>query len=258
MDDDVGQVPGPRARIPVLITADLVVFTIRQDSLRVLLIRRANEPYRGMLALPGGFMRQGENLQKTAERELEEETSLNPAILHLEQLGVYSEPDRDPRERVISTAFLAIAPNLPHPRARTDAQSADWYEVTEDLLGKLSFDHAQILRDGLERARSRLEETTVATAFCAETFTMSDLRRVYEVVWGHPLDPRNFQRKVRRTEGFIIETGVKRLDGGRPAMLYRRGTEAILHPSMLRPSRDTDHSALELVAGDSTRQERHL
>lgn len=221
-----------RSHAPVRITADLVILTVRDDRLNVLLVERANEPYQGRAALPGGFLRDDETLDDAARRELAEETALGER-LHLEQVGAYSAPDRDPRGRVVTVSYLAIAPSLPVPTAGSDARAARWSPVEE--VPPLAFDHDDILADALERARSKLENTTLATAFCAETFTIGELRRVYEVVWGTPLDPRNFNRKVTSTEGFVVPTGETRSpESGRPAALYRRGPATTLHPAILR------------------------
>jgi 8-oxo-dGTP diphosphatase len=223
-----------RPHAPVRITVDLVILTIRDDRLHVLLVERANEPYRGRQALPGGFLRDDETLDDAARRELAEETALGGDRLHLEQLRAYSAPDRDPRGRVVTVSYLAIAPSLPVPVAGSDARAARWAPV-DTVTGGLAFDHDEILADGLERARNKLEGTTLATAFCADTFTIGELRRVYEVVWGTPLDPRNFNRKVTSTDGFVVATGETRSpETGRPAALYRRGTATTLYPPILR------------------------
>ncbi|WP_308040639.1 NUDIX domain-containing protein [Streptomyces sp. PSKA30] len=226
--------PGSRPRANVKVTADLVVLTVRQAQLKVLLVERGKQPFVGKLALPGGFLREGEDLETTAHRELIEETGLDGADLPLHQLRTYSHPHRDPRGRVITTAFLAIAPNLPSPTASTDARTASWVAVEDTLMDKLAFDHRTILSDALEEARMLLEQTTLATAFCAETFTISELQQVYEIVWGMPVDPRNFRRKVMNVTGFVKDTGLKRPSNGRPATLYQRGPAQILHPAMLR------------------------
>ena len=102
---------------------------------------------------------------------------------------------------------------------------------------RLAFDHRRILADGVERAREKLERTALATAFCGPTFTIAELRTVYEAVWGAPLDPRNFYRKVRSVDGFIVPVkATRRTDGGRPAQLFRPGPHTTLHPPMVRPS----------------------
>jgi 8-oxo-dGTP diphosphatase len=220
----------------VKVTVDTVSFTIQQDTLEVLLIKRKHDPFKAHWALPGGFLRDDEDLTTAAERELAEETGLDGSTLHLEQLATYGTPDRDPRGRVVTVAYLAIAPDLPIPAAGSDASAARWVPVDE-VRGTLAFDHAQILDDAVERARTHLELTTLATAFCAATFTMGDLRHVYEVVWGRPLDPRNFSRKVGSTQGFVQPAGGMRApETGRPAALYRRGPARVLNPPLLRNS----------------------
>ena len=140
---------------------------------------------------------------------------------------------------MVSVAFLAIAPNLPTPVAGTDATSAHWVPV--NTVGHLAFDHDDILRDAVERARGRLEYTDIATDFCGQTFTIGELRTVYEVVWGTELDPRNFNRKITGIEGFIVDTGQKRApETGRPATLYRRGSATRLYPPMVRAANGSE------------------
>lgn len=221
----------------VTVTVDLVIFTVRDGALHVLLIDRGIEPYLKYPALPGGYIDKGETLEEAALRELHQETSLDARTLHLEQLRAYSDPQRDPRGRVITVAYLALGPDLPLPVGGSDAAAAYWAPVSDALARQLAFDHAAILRDGLEHARSQLEHTTVAAAFCTEPFTISDLRHIYEAVWGFKLDPSNFRRKVTRTDGFLEPTGQHHLpQTGRPALLYRRGKAATLSPPLLRTS----------------------
>jgi 8-oxo-dGTP diphosphatase len=215
------------------VTVDLAILTVRDERLQVLLVERGNEPYQGRLALPGGFLRVDEDVADAAERELKEETGLDGSSLPLEQLPVFGAPGRDPRGRVVTVPYLAIAPDLPVPVAGSDATGARWEPV--DAAGPLAFDHDDILGVAVERARGMLEHTTIATAFCGAEFTIGDLRHVYEVVWQRRLDPRNFNRKVGQTEGFVEPTGGKRVqDTGRPAALYRRGPATTLYPPMLR------------------------
>lgn len=229
----------------VLLAVDLVILTLRESCLHVLLIERGVEPYQGALALPGGFLNhEKEDLVTAAHRELAEEAGLGPDQLHLEQLGIYGAPDRDPRGRVISAVYLAIAPRLPEPVAGTDASKACWTPVAQVLSGEvqLAFDHVQILTDGVDRAREKLERSALATAFCGPTFTIAELQDVYEAVWGVTLDPRNFYRKVQSVDGFIVPAGSSRkTEGGRPARLFRPGPRSTtLHPPMTRPYGQAD------------------
>jgi len=233
-DDEPWQPP------PVLLTVDLVILTLRQGRLHVLLVERGVDPYRGMAALPGGFLRDAaEDITAAARRELAEEAGLAANTLHLEQYGVYGNPGRDPRGRVVSVAYLAISPGLPEPVAGTDAAGASWVPV-EDALSPavpLAFDHERIIADGVERARSKLEHSSLAAAFCGPVFTLAELQQVYEAVWGIRLDPRNFYRKIQATQDFVIGVGSARKAGaGRPARLFRRGPETVLYPPMLRPA----------------------
>jgi 8-oxo-dGTP diphosphatase len=220
---------------PFAVTVDLVVLTLTGDELCALVVRRGVSPYLGEWALPGGFVRADEDLSDAARRELAEETGLAPGTVHIEQLAGYGAPDRDPRMRVVTVAYLALAPDLPTPRAGTDAAEARWAPVRSLGREHLAFDHNRILADGVERARAKLEYSPLATAFCPPEFTVAELRRVYELVWDTRLDPRNFHRKVTGAEGLLEPTGrTTTRDGGRPAQLYRRGKAELLYPPMLR------------------------
>ena len=219
------------------LAVDLVVLTIRHGELCALVIERGIEPFIGQPALPGGFVLSDEDLESAAERELREETGLAGLRVHLEQLGTYGRPDRDPRGRVVSVAYLALAPDLPTPTGGSDALEAMWLPVgnRQDPKNRLAFDHEILLADGIERARSKLEYTPLASSFCADEFTVAELRRVYEAVWGVELDPRNFHRKVTSTPGFVQPTGKRTTrDGGRPAQTYRAGDAKTLYPPLMR------------------------
>src|SRR5499426_2114429 len=202
----------------VAVSVDLVILTVRANKLSVLVWRRHADPHAGFWELPA-----------TAARVLGERAGLPDAPIHLEQLQTYGYPDRDPRQRVVAVAYLGLAPDLPAP----DKPRMSWQPV--DGLPEMAFDHLRILQDGVERARAKLEYTTLGAAFCQDTFTVAELRKVYEIVWGTPLDPRNFHRKVTGAERFLVDTGSASSSGGRPAQLYRRGDTDILHPPMLRP-----------------------
>lgn len=216
----------------IAVTVDLVILTVRGQALSALVWRREAAPYAGRWALAGGFIRLDEDLSAAAARVLGERAGLAGAPVHLEQLQTYGYPDRDPRQRVISVAYLGVAPDLPAP---TQAQMS-WHPFSSLTAAAMAFDHARILRDGVERARAKLEYTTLGAAFCPGEFTVAELRRVYEIVWDTPLDPRNFHRKVTGADQFLQPTDAFTVrDGGRPARLYRRGPAELLHPPMLRP-----------------------
>jgi 8-oxo-dGTP diphosphatase len=216
------------------VTVDVVCLTVRDGAFQVLLVERGEPPFRGRLALPGGFVQVDENLEEAARRELRDETGIE-APRFVEQLATYGEPGRDPRGRTVSVAFLAIAADLGDARGGSDAAAADWHRVDQLLHDDslLAFDHAAILADGVERARGKLEYTPLACDFCPPEFTIAELRRVYEAMWDLRLDPANFHRKVTRAEGFLVETGKAAEQAvGRPAQLYRRGAAERIFPPL--------------------------
>lgn len=217
------------------VAVDLTVLTLRNGALNVLLIQREDEPHRGAWALPGGFVRQGEDLDEAAYRVLADEASLGSGAVHLEQVRTFGTPGRDPRGQVVSVAFMALGADLPDPRRGDDVADARWWAIEELAEVQLAFDHATVLDCAVERARSKLEYTTLAVTFLAEEFTISQLRGVYESVWGSTLDAGNFHRKATRTEGFLEQLDRHAAPtGGRPARLYRAGSGSSLVPPLLR------------------------
>jgi 8-oxo-dGTP diphosphatase len=223
---------------PVALTVDLVVLTIRDGAAQLLTVRRAAPPFAGMWALPGGFVGEHETLDDAALRELREETGVDLSAGHLEQLGTYADPGRDPRMRVASVAYLALVPDLPDAVAGSDAADARYWPLTDIVdTGGFAFDHARIIADGIERARAKLEYSTLATTFLRDEFTLGELRRVYEAFWNTTMHPSNFARKVLSSDGFVVDTGAlsdPSVVKGRPARLYRAGPAAMIHPPLLR------------------------
>lgn len=219
----------------VSVTVDTVALTIRDDRLCVLLIRRGSEPYAGSWALPGGYVEPDETLARAAARELEEETGIR--VETLEQLATYGDPGRDPRGHTVSVAHLAVLPDAQEPTGGDDASEAAWRPLDELEPDELAFDHDKVLADGVERARAKLEYTNLATSFVPEEFTVSELREVYDVIWGARLDPGNFHRKVAGSTGFVEPTGRYRKGGsGRPARTFRAGPAVALNPPLTRRS----------------------
>lgn len=209
------------------VTVDVVILTMSDGRLQVLLVRRGVEPFQGMWAIPGGFKRPEETLDDAAERELREETSVDSASV-LRQFGAYGDPGRDPRMNVVTVAYLAVLPDIGRVVAGSDAASAALVPVTDVLEGQveLAFDHRRILSDAVERVRVDLELRGIATAFVGATFTLAELRAVYEAVWGVHLDGANFRRSVLAEDGWVIPTGRRARPGstgGKPAELYRAG-----------------------------------
>lgn len=207
------------------VTVDVVLFAYRNNDLQVLLIRRKKWPYEDYWAIPGGFVQMNESLEQSALRELCEETGV--IDVYLEQLYTFGNPDRDPRTRVISVAYFALVSG-DHARqvqGGDDAAEARWWSLAE--LPPLAFDHDRILRYAHQRLRWKLEYTALGFLLLPETFTLSELQAVYEVVLGEQLDKRNFRRKIL-SAGVLEETGDHRNGGQRrPARLYRFTAAAI-------------------------------
>ncbi len=209
------------SRFPAFgVTVDVVILTMSQGTLHVLLVRRGEAPFQGMWAVPGGFKRPTETLEEAAKRELSEETGVDAASL-LAQFGAYGDPERDPRMNVVTVGYLAVLRDVGAVVAGTDAADAALVPVSEVLHERLdlAFDHLRIVRDAIERVRIELEVTGIATAFVGTTFTLAELRAVYEAIWGVQLDAANFRRSVFAEDGWVIATGRRAQPGpagGRP------------------------------------------
>lgn len=200
------------------VTTDIVLFTVRDERLQVLLIRRRNPPFQGNWALPGGFLDMDEDLAACAKRELEEETGIHN--VYLEQLYTFGKPGRDPRERVISVAYYALTASEQLTLApASDATEAAWFGF--DDLPQLAFDHRDIIAKAHERLVAKLDYSTIAFQFLPEQFTLSELQDVYQIIRSETMDKRNF-RKWILSQGLIEATGDERRNGShRPAQLFR-------------------------------------
>jgi 8-oxo-dGTP diphosphatase len=225
------------------VTVDVVILTMADGVVKVLLVRRGQAPFDGMWAIPGGFKLPTETLDEAAGRELAEETGVDAASL-LTQFGAYGDPARDPRMNVVTVGYLAVLRDVGTVIAGTDAAEAALVPVTDVLAGRveLAFDHLHIVRDAIARVRIDLEVTGVATAFVGPTFTLAELRAVYEAIWGVHLDGANFRRSVVAETGWVIPTGRRARSGaagGKPAELFKAG-RAWKHGGPIRRPRRTN------------------
>lgn len=267
--------------MPLELVVEVAVLTVRQGRLSVVATRREHLPHRGAWSLLSAPLQSGEDTDAVAERALRTQAGAHSGrdTMFVEQLRTYSAPGRVPDRWVASVAYVALiadvglsvgelgavdtrvfavddlgisvgessgaSGNTPNsPDLATSPDSAVG-EVGQSSRGEtfrvLAFDHDVILVDAIERVRAKFEYTTVATSLVTEPFTIPELRRVYESVWGVSLHPANFRRKVLATPGFVVSSAVGPVDGvdgseRRGPDLFRRGTAALLHPAMLRPA----------------------
>jgi 8-oxo-dGTP diphosphatase len=200
------------------LAVDCVVFGFDEEDLKVLLVQRDLPPFAGTWALPGGFVRIHESLEEAARRELEEETGVGKVFL--EQLYTFGEPDRDPRERVVSIAYYALVKLSDHRiQAATDARSAAWFPVSD--TPSLAFDHDRILQVALERLKGKVRYQPIGFELLPPKFTLSQLQHLYEAVLETSLDKRNFRKKILGM-GILEETDEIQQDvAHRAARLYR-------------------------------------
>ena len=207
------------------VTVDILVFTIEKNVLKVLLVKRGIEPFKGKWAIPGGFIQINESLEDAAKRELLQETGIKN--IYMEQLYTFGDPKRDPRERVITVAYMALIPNENlRLRATTDASDVTWFSIKS--LPELAFDHTKILKYALGRLKSKIEYSNIVHGLLSEKFRLSELQKVYEVILGKKLDKRNFRKRMLSL-GLLKATGEKEMEGAhRPAMLYRFTTKEII------------------------------
>ncbi|MDQ8202344.1 NUDIX domain-containing protein [Pelagicoccus sp. SDUM812003] len=199
------------------LTVDAVIFGLDEDELKILLIQRAGEPFKGSWAFPGGFVEMDETTEEAVQRELEEETGIKDVFL--EQLYTFSGVQRDPRERVVSVAYFGLVkPSGLRMAAASDAQDVRWFAI--DQIPDLAFDHREILQVALKRLRGKIRYEPIGFELLPPEFTMSQLLRLYSNALGKPVDKRNFIRKIKKF-GILNELPKKRRDGAhRPATLY--------------------------------------
>ena len=199
----------------IQVAVDIVIFTIAEAQLKTLLIRRGIPPFKGAMAIPGGFVLENVSLDTASLRELKEETGVDD--VYLEQLYSFGDPKRDPRGRVITVAYYALIPTGHAIKAGSDASAAEWRDYND--LPELAFDHNQIVQYALERLRNKLEYTTAGFSLLPEQFTLSELQAVYEAILGKKLDKRNFRKKLDLL-GVLKATSAWRKTGRKPARLY--------------------------------------
>ncbi len=200
------------------VTVDCIIFGLEaSEKLKVLLIERNSEPFKGKWALPGGFVEMEESLEDAARRELQEETGIDTVFI--EQLYTYGAPNRDPRGRVISIAYFALVNMKDHRlQANTDAAAAAWFDV--EKLPALAFDHQEILKMALDRLRAKVRYQPIGFELLPEQFTLFQLQKLYETVLGVPeLNKRNFRTKILKME-VLKEVGIQKNVAHRPAKLY--------------------------------------
>jgi len=198
------------------VAVDAVVFTIKNDQLKVLLIRRKYEPFKDKYAIPGGFVKEKEELEDAVKRELKEETGVKNVFL--KQLGAYGAVDRDPRGRVLSITFIALINPEQNLRATSDAYDAQWHTISQ--LPKLAFDHEMIFKDALNQLKYELQTTNIAFQILPKRFTLTQLQLLYNSILEKELDKRNFRKRIKELN-ILNETSESYRDGAhRPAKLY--------------------------------------
>ncbi len=198
------------------VTIDVIIFTIKDNDLKVLLVKRKIEPFKDKWALPGGFVQIDEPLEQAAKRELEEETGVKN--VYLEQLYTFGDPERDPRGRVITIAYMALIKSDDIKlQAATDVSDAQWFSIKK--IPKLAFDHKKILDYSVQRLKWKLEYTTVAFSLLPKKFAISQVQKIYEIAFNKKFDKRNFAKKILSLN-ILKEEGINNDVPYRPPMLY--------------------------------------
>lgn len=202
----------------MVVTVNVLIFSIRKDLLQVLLVKRAKDPFANLWSLPGGVIEKKESLDEAAERLLFEKTGVKN--IYLEQLYTFGDPKRDPRERRIAVTYYALIPsdNLRLQVSGT-AKDAGWFPIKKSP--KLAFDHSKIVKYGQERLKSKVGYSNVVFGLLRKEFRLRELQKAYEIILGKVFDKRNFRKKMQELD-FLEKTGKTEMEGAhRPAMLYR-------------------------------------
>ena len=202
-------------RAHALLAVDVVVFALVERQLRTRLVKIRGGSFDGEWAFPGGLVGADESLEEVARREL---AAAPGADCHLEQLRTFGDPDRDPRGRVVATAYLGLVPDPAAIGASERYGAARWADV--QALPTLAYDHEAMAAAALERLRGKLGYTSIVRTLLPPEFTLGELQSAYEVILGHELDRRNFRKKLAAT-GLLAEVGKRRRGAHRPAALYR-------------------------------------
>lgn len=200
------------------VTVDVLFFTIKDNKLQVLLIKRAAWPFEGLWALPGGFVGMSEDLEIAAAREIREECGVKN--LFLEQLFTFGEPKRDPRTRVITVAYYGLAPSEEIKNIQRDeVKEANYFSV--DSLPKMAFDHKKIIEVGFARLQSKIKYSNIVFGLLPKEFSLSEVQNIYEIIYGKKIDKRNF-RKWMLSSGLLVSTGNRKSGlAHRPAELFK-------------------------------------
>jgi len=201
-----------------VIATDTIIFTLREQELKVLLIKMKKAPFQNCWAAPGGLVRGDESLGNAAKRNLYETTGVKD--VYLEQLYTFGRVDRDPFGRVVSVSYFALIPSADVELKTTDAyKSVRWFGVNR--LPQLAYDHAEMIPYALDRLKAKLEYTNIAFSLLTDEFTLGELQQCYEIILGRKLDKRNFRKKIQSLN-LVAPTGRRRTgQAHRPAMLYR-------------------------------------
>lgn len=200
------------------VTVDVQFFTVKDGQLRLLLVKRASWPFKGYWALPGGFVKMKEDLETAASREILEECGVKN--LFLEQLYTFGDPKRDPRTRVITVSYFALAPKTEIKKIqKDDIKEAKFFPV--DDLPNLAFDHKKIVEFGIQRIKNKIGYSNIVFGLLPKVFSLSEVQDIYEIIYGKEIDKRNF-RKWMLSTGLLISTGKKKSGfAHRPALLYK-------------------------------------